>query len=85
MPNKPDMTIDVDLNFNTPNTKSSLNEVKQTVEELIELTNEIEIPTIQPIINFYGCSFNLAKDSSADSKYINGSDIYNSNGGGNYE
>ena len=76
MLNKPDMTIDVDLNFNTSNTKSSLNEVKQTVEELIELTSEIEIPAIQPIINFYGCSFNFANDGCAESRYYNGSDIY---------
>lgn len=77
MPNKPDMTIDVDLNFNTPTTKESLNKVKQTVEELIELTEEIEIPTIQPIINFYGCSFNFANDGCAEARYYNGSDIYN--------
>ena len=75
--NKPDMTIDVDLNFNTPNTKSSLNEVIETVEELVELTHEIEIPDIHPIINFYGCSFNFANDGCAESRYYNGSDIYN--------
>lgn len=77
MPNKPDMTIDVDLNFNTPNTKLSLDEVKQTVEELIELTNEIEIPTIQPIINFYGCSFNFANDGCAEARYYMGDEVYN--------
>ena len=75
--NKPDMTIDVDLNFNTPNTKTSLNEVMETVEELVELTHEIEIPDIRPIINFYGCSFNFANDGCAESRYYNGSDIYN--------
>lgn len=70
------LTYDVKLN------------VKEAQKNIALLKQEIESlnSKLLPInINFYGCSFNLVKDSSTDSKYINNSDIYNSKGDDNYE
>ena len=58
--------------------KSNIKEAQKNIEilkkELENLNN-----TSTPInINFYGCAFNFANESTADSKYINGSDVYNS-------
>lgn len=59
-------SLDVD---NTA-TNKNIDEIKENIEE-------IELPNIHPITNFYGCSFNFANDGCAESRYYNGDDVYN--------
>ena len=72
MEEKKTITIDVDLNY-----EKSCEAFKEELEKLVELSEEIEFPITQPIINFYGCSFNFANDGCAEARYYNGDDVYN--------
>ena len=74
---QPDINIVANLDLNNTNANEHIKEVKENLEELAELVEEIELPDVRPIINFYGCSFNFANDGCAESRYYNGSDIYN--------
>ena len=74
---QPDINIIANLDLDNTNANKHIKEVKENLEELAELVEEIELPNIRPIINFYGCSFNFANDGCAESRYYNGSDIYN--------
>ena len=47
------------------------------IEEEIKKIIKEQFKTTGTIINFYGCSFNFANDGCAESRYYNGSDIYN--------
>ena len=62
-----------DINYDTIEIKAD--EIKEAINELIQTAAENEVPIN---FKFYGCSFSFAKESTADSKYINGSDVYNS-------
>lgn len=77
MPNQPDINIVANLDLDNTNANEHIKEVRKNLEELAELIEEIELPDIRPIINFYGCSFNFANDGCAEARYYNGSDIYN--------
>ena len=72
-----DINIIANLDLDNTNAKEHIKEVRENLEELAELVEEIELPDIRPIINFYGCSFNFANDGCAESRYYNGPDIYN--------
>jgi hypothetical protein len=74
---QPDINIVANLDLDNTNANEHIKEVKENLEELAELVEEIELPDVRPIINFYGCSFNFAYDGYAESRYYNGSDIYN--------
>lgn len=74
---QPDINIVANLDLDNTNANEHIKEVKENLEELAELVEEIELPDVRPIINFYGCSFNFANDGCAESRYYNGSDIYN--------
>ena len=74
---KPDINIVANLDLNSTSANEHIKEVRENLEELAKLVEEIELPDIRPIINFYGCSFNFANDGCAESRYYNGSDIYN--------
>ena len=65
------------LGKNMPKTLVNITEDKKIIDHQLELVEEIELPDVRPIINFYGCSFNFAYDGCAESRYYNGSDIYN--------
>ena len=61
------------MEFNIDNSN-----VKENItEEIEESTEELELPNVRPIINFYGCSFNFGYDGCAESRYYNGDDVYN--------
>jgi len=74
---QPDINIVANLDLDSTNANEHIKEVKENLEELAEIVEEIELPDIRPIINFYGCSFNFANDGCSESRYYNGSDIYN--------
>ena len=74
---QPDINIVANLDLDNTSANEHIKEVRENLEELAELVKEIELPDIRPIINFYGCSFNFANDGCAESRYYNGSDIYN--------
>lgn len=67
----------IDLNINNQKFNQGLEEVKEQLEEIVELSEEIDLPYMQPIINFYGCSFNFANEGCAEARYYNGDDVYN--------
>lgn len=75
-----DINIVANLDLENDKAIENIHEVKEEVEELNDLLMELELPDIRPIINFYGCSFNFANDGCAESRYYNGSDIYNQKG-----
>ena len=60
-------TYNIDLQLNTEQIKSQVDDLKNTLKEL----------NLPCILNFYGCSFNFAREATAESHYINGDDIYN--------
>lgn len=74
---QPDINIVANLDLDNTNANEHIKEVKENLEELAELIEEIELPDVRPIINFYGCSFNFAKNSTAESRYNNGDETYN--------
>lgn len=74
---QPDINIVANLDLDSTNANEHIKEVRENLEELAELVEEIELPDIRPIINFYGCSFNFSNDGCAEARYYNGSDIYN--------
>ena len=49
------------------------NEINKDKEKT---TTENSIDVLPMYINFYGCSFNFANDSNAESRYYMGDDIY---------
>ena len=72
--NKPaDINIVANLDIDNTNANKSIDEVKENIEELNEMIEEIELPDIRPIINFYGCSFNFG-EGSAEATYHMGDD-----------
>lgn len=72
--NKPaDINIVANLDIDNTNANKSINEVKENIEELNEMIEEIELPDIRPIISFYGCSFNFG-EGSAEATYHMGDD-----------
>lgn len=72
--NKPaDINIIANLDIDNTNANKSIDEVKENIEELNEMIEEIELPDIRPIINFYGCSFNFG-EGSAEATYHMGDD-----------
>ena len=46
------------------------------IKEEIEKVIEEQFETTDAIINFYGCSFNFANESCAESRYYGGDDVY---------
>ena len=74
---QPDINIVANLDLDSTNANKHIKEVRENLEELAELVEEIELPNIRPIINFYGCSFNFANEGCAESRYYGGDDIYN--------
>lgn len=74
---QPDINIVANLDLDSTHANEHIKEVRENLEELAELVEEIELPDMRPIINFYGCSFNFAYDGYAEARYYNGSDIYN--------
>ena len=62
--------INIVANLDVDNTAANkhIDEVKENLEELSEMIEEIELPDIRPIINFYGCSFNFG-EGSAEATY----------------
>ena len=77
MPNQPDINIVANLDLDNTNANEHIKEVRENLEELAELVEEIELPDIRPIINFYGCSFNFANDGYAEARYYMGDEVYN--------
>lgn len=72
--NKPaNINITANLDIDNTNANKSIDEVKENIEELNEMIEEIELPDIRPIINFYGCSFNFG-EGSAEATYHMGDD-----------
>lgn len=72
--NKPaNINIVANLDIDNTNANKSIDEVKENIEELNEMIEEIELPDIRPIINFYGCSFNFG-EGSAEATYHMGDD-----------
>ena len=72
--NKPaDINIVANLDVDNTNANKHIDEVKENLEELSEMIEEIELPDIRPIINFYGCSFNFG-EGSAEATYHMGDD-----------
>ena len=67
--------INIVANLDIDNTSANkrIDEVKENIEELNEMIEEIELPDIRPIINFYGCSFNFG-EGSAEATYHMGDD-----------
>ena len=67
--------INIVANLDVDNTAANkhIDEVKENLEELSEMIEEIELPDIHPIINFYGCSFNFG-EGSAEATYHMGDD-----------
>ena len=72
-----DINIVANLDLNKDKVIENIHEVREEIEELRDLLNELELPDIRPIINFYGCSFNFSNDGCAESRYYGGDDIYN--------
>ena len=67
--NKPaDINITANLDLKTDKAMNNLHEVTEELEELRDLLDELELPDIRPIINFYGCSFNFG-EGSAEATY----------------
>lgn len=77
MPNQPDINIVANLDLDNTNANEHIKEVRENLKELAELIEEIELPDIRPIINFYGCSFNFANDGYAEARYYMGDEVYN--------
>ena len=72
--NKPaDINIVANLDLNNDKAIENIHEVKEEVEELSNLLDELELPDIRPIISFYGCSFNFG-EGSAEATYHMGDD-----------
>lgn len=72
--NKPaDINIVANLDIDNTAANKHIDEVKENIEELTEMIEEIELPDIRPIINFYGCSFNFG-EGSAEATYHMGDD-----------
>ena len=71
------IVYDVDLKINKESLRADLEEATEWFEEVKTIADEIDIPLLRPIINFYGCSFNLGDSSSAESRYIVGNEEYN--------
>lgn len=72
--NKPaDINIIANLDIDNTNANKHIDEVKENIEELNEMIEEIELPDIRPIISFYGCSFNFG-EGSAEATYHMGDD-----------
>ena len=75
--NKPaDINIVANLDLNNDKAIESIHEVVEEVKDLRDLLDELELPDIRPIINFYGCSFNFG-EGSAEARHYNGDEIYN--------
>lgn len=74
---QPDINIIANLDLDNTKANQHINEIKENLEELAEVVEEIELPDIRPIINFYGCSFNFADDGCAEARYYNGDEVYN--------
>ena len=74
---QPDINIVANLDLDNTNANEHIKEVKENLEELAELIEEIKLPDIRPIINFYGCSFNFANDGYAEARYYMGDEVYN--------
>ena len=68
-----DINIVANLDIDNTNANKHIDEVKENIEELNEMIAEIELPDINPIINFYGCSFNFG-EGSAEATYHMGDD-----------
>lgn len=68
-----DINIIANLDLNKDKAIENIHEVKEEVEELSDLLDELELPDIRPIINFYGCSFNFG-EGSAEATYYMGDD-----------
>lgn len=79
MSNKADISIVANLDLDNTSANKHIKEVKENLEELAKLIEKLELPDIRPIINFYGCSFNFANEGRPESRYYNGSDVYNNN------
>lgn len=72
--NKPaDINIVANLDLKNDKAIENIHEIKEEVEELSDLLDELELPDIRPIINFYGCSFNFG-EGSAEATYHMGDD-----------
>ena len=48
--------------------------LKTSIPSHTKTEEKCELPII---LNFYGCSFNFAKNSTAESRYNNGDETYN--------
>ena len=68
-----DINIVANLDLNNDKAIENIHEVKEEIEELSDLLDELELPDIRPIINFYGCSFNFG-EGSAEATYHMGDD-----------
>lgn len=68
-----DINIVANLDIDNTAANKHIDEVKENIEELNEMIEEIELPDIRPIINFYGCSFNFG-EGSAEATYHMGDD-----------
>lgn len=68
-----DINIVANLDIDNTSANKRIDEVKENIEELNEMIEEIELPDIRPIINFYGCSFNFG-EGSAEATYHMGDD-----------
>ena len=67
--NKPeDINIVANLDLNKDKAMENIREVKEEIEDLRDLLDELELPDIRPIISFYGCSFNFG-EGSAEATY----------------
>jgi len=62
-------TYNIDLQLNTEQIKSQLDDLKNTLKEL----------NLPCALNFYGCSFNFGNEGAAESRYNNGDETYNHN------
>jgi hypothetical protein len=63
-----DINIIANLDLNKDKAVENIHEVKEEIEDLRDLLDELELPDIRPIINFYGCSFNFG-DGFAEAAY----------------
>ena len=68
-----DINIVANLDIDNTSANKHIDEVKENIEELNGMIEEIELPNIHPIINFYGCSFNFG-EGSAEATYHMGDD-----------
>lgn len=68
-----DINIVANLDLDNDKAIENIHEVKEEIEDLRDLLDELELPDIRPIINFYGCSFNFG-EGSAEATYHMGDD-----------